>query len=99
MAQNTTVAISREISEQLKIMAKKKGVSVGVFIGQMVEFFMENDVENTKSDLITVLLRKEVDRMVKLQRNHEKIYFLPTSEKMGVLFEKFADAVSNVVVE
>lgn len=83
---DTTLRITRKSKESLDILCDKEGLSVKDCVARMVDFFLKSKV-SVKEEFVSP--DKVGERIIKIIRNQEKLYFEPLLRQMNrvVLFQ------------
>lgn len=92
----TTITLSKETAEKLKQLAKSKGVSQGVFVQNMVGFFIDNNIDYSNSEpLISGVVNKRTEAIIKILRAYEKTYFKDSNSKLNMLYDNLMGAIGE----
>lgn len=95
MSNLTTIAISKEVAEQLKVASKNKGVSQGVYVQKMMEFFVKNNIDYTNGDLLLeAIVQTQIERVIKILRAFEKQYFKTDNLTLTELRESLLEVIT-----
>lgn len=81
------VALYVETAEQVKKMAQKKGVSIGLYLYNLMDFVLTNNIDYSK-ELVTASVKQEMERPIKILRAFEKDYFRVLLNDVKLLTEK-----------
>lgn len=91
------IKIPAKTAEILKNLAAKKGISVSVYIQNMVEYCQVNGIDYGNSNtIIHGLIKKEIERVIQIERVFERDYFKPMNKQLSFLFDHLSEAVTSI---
>lgn len=85
--------VSDQTGAKLKILAKQRGVPMGVYLDWLIRYVEENpiDQEAALENKYFPMLNKQVERIVAIIRRIEKDSIIPTNMGVKVLVQQLAD--------
>lgn len=81
------VALYVDTANQVKSLATKKGISIGLYMYNLMEFVIANNIDYSK-ELITGSIRQEMERPIKILRAYEKEYFRDILTTISLIAKK-----------
>lgn len=103
----TSVKITKDVHRELAELARKEGYPIKETLKLMLQFFHNNNVsikdkidnKSDKLDKINSSIKDIGERIIKINKNFEKLYFEPTVRTLeGVIntFDKMSSHVDNL---